>query len=60
MKVLRWANPSILVKEFMVTNISKEPWKKEINDNETRMWKTNMTIGIWNVRSLFWSGALIV
>jgi hypothetical protein len=44
----------------MVTNISKEPWKEEINDSETWMWRTNMNIGIWNVRSLFWSGALIV
>ena len=44
----------------MVTNFSKEPWKKEINDDETWMWKRNMNIGTWNVRSLFWSGALKV
>jgi mRNA deadenylase 3'-5' endonuclease subunit Ccr4 len=41
----------------MVTNFSKEH-KKEINDDETRMWKRNMNIGTWNVRSLFWAGAL--
>jgi len=40
-------------------NFSKEP-RKEINDNETWLWKRNMNIGIWNVRSLFWSGALVV
>jgi len=44
----------------MVTNFSKEPWKKEINDDETWMWKRNMNIRTWNVRSLFWSGALKV
>jgi len=38
-------------------NFSKEPQKKEINDDETWMWKRNMNIGIWNV-SLLWSGAL--
>jgi len=43
----------------MVTNFSKEPWK-EINDDETWMWKRNMNIGTWNVRSLFWSGAIKV
>jgi hypothetical protein len=41
-------------------NFSKEPHKKEVNDNETWMWKRNMSIGTWNVRSLFWSGTLIV
>jgi len=44
----------------MVTNFSKERWKKEINDDETWMWKRNMNIGTQNVRSLFWSGALKV
>ena len=43
----------------MVTNFSKEH-QKEINDDETRMWKRNMNIGTWNVRSLFWAGALKV
>jgi hypothetical protein len=41
----------------MVRNFFKEPQKKEINDGETWMWKRNMNIGTWNVRSLFWSGA---
>jgi exonuclease III len=31
-----------------------------INDDETWMWKRKMNIGTWNVRSLFWSGALKV
>ena len=44
----------------MVTKFSNEPWKKEINDDETWMWKRNMNIGTWNVRSLFWPGALKV
>ena len=45
----------------MVTNFSKEPQKEEINDDdEIWMWKRNMNIGTWNVRSLFWSGALKV
>jgi len=43
----------------MVTNFSKEPWKQEIDD-ETWMLKRKMNIGTWNVRSLFWSGALKV
>jgi len=43
----------------MVTNFSKEP-QKEINDDETWMWKRKLNIGTWNVRSLFWSGALKV
>ena len=41
----------------MVRNFSKEPQKKEINDGKKWMWKRNMNIGTWNVRSLFWSGA---
>jgi hypothetical protein len=41
----------------MVTNFSKEP-RKKVNDDETWVWKRNMNIGTWNVRSLFWSGAL--
>ena len=49
-----------VVKESMVMKFSNEPWKKEINDDETWMWKRNMNIGTWNVRSLFWSGALKV
>jgi len=44
----------------MVTNFSKEPQKKEINGDETWMWKRNINIGTRNVRSLFWSGALKV
>ena len=44
----------------MVKNFSKELRKKEINYVETRMWKRNMNIGKWNVRSLFWSGAIKV
>jgi hypothetical protein len=43
----------------MVMNFSKEP-QGEINDDETWMWKRNVNIGTWNVRSLFWSGALNV
>jgi hypothetical protein len=43
----------------MVMNFSKELQKKEIND-ETWMWKRNVNIGTWNVRSLFWSGTLKV
>ena len=38
-------------------NFSKEPRKKETKDDETWMWKRNMNIGTWNMRSLFWSGA---
>jgi hypothetical protein len=34
-------------------NFSKEPQKKEINDDETWMWKRNMNIATWNVGSLF-------
>jgi len=41
----------------MVMNFSTQPRKKEIND-ETWMWKRKMNIGTWNVRSLFWSGAI--
>jgi len=44
----------------MVTDFSKEPQKKEKNDNKTWMWKRNMHIGTWNVRSLSCSGALKV
>ena len=29
-------------------------------DDETWTWKMNMNIGTWNVRSIFWSGALKV
>jgi len=43
----------------MVTNFSKESWKEGITDDEW-IWKRNMKIGMWNVRSLFWSGALKV
>jgi len=41
----------------MVTNFSKEPRKEGITVDEW-IWKRNMKIGTWNVRSLFWSGAL--
>ena len=44
----------------MVMNFSKEPRKGKTKDDETWMWKRNINIGIWNVRSLFWSGALSV
>jgi len=44
----------------VVMNFSKERWKKEVDDDETWMWKRNMNIGTWNVRSLFWSGAIKV
>jgi len=40
----------------MVKNLSKEPRKEGITDDEW-IWKRNMKIGKWNVRSLFWSGA---
>ena len=40
-------------------NSSNEP-QKEMNDAETWMWKRNMNTAAWNVRSLFWSGALKV
>ena len=43
----------------MVTNCSKEPQKEGITDDEW-IWKRNMKIGMWNVRSLFWPGALKV
>ena len=29
-------------------------------DDETWTWKRNMNTGTWNVRSIFWSGALKV
>jgi len=37
----------------------KEPQKEGITDDEW-IWKRNMKIGMWNVRNLFWSGALKV
>jgi len=40
----------------MVKNFSKESRKEGITDDEW-IWKK---IGMWNVRSLFWSGALKV
>jgi len=40
-------------------NFLKEPWKEGIIDDEW-IWKRNMKIGTWNVRSLFWSRALKV
>jgi len=43
----------------MVTNFSKEPRKEGTADDEW-IWKRNKKIGMWNVRSLFWSGALKV
>ena len=43
----------------MVTNFSKEPRKEGITDDEW-LWKRNMKIGTWNVRGLFWPGALKV
>jgi len=41
----------------MVKNFSKECQKEGIIDDEW-IWKKIMKIGTWNVRSLFWSGAL--
>jgi len=43
----------------MIMNFSKEP-RKEINDDETWMWKRKMNIRTWTVRSLFWSGTVKV
>jgi len=40
-------------------NFLKEPQKEGITVDEW-IWKRNMKIGTWNVRSLFWSGALKV
>jgi hypothetical protein len=40
-------------------NFSKEPQKEGITDDEW-VWKSNMKIGMWNVRSLFWPAALKV
>ena len=40
-------------------NFLKEPRKEGITDEEW-IWKRNMKIGKWNVRSLFWTGALKV
>jgi hypothetical protein len=40
-------------------NFSKEPWKDGITDDEW-IQKRSMKIGTWNVRSLFWPGALKV
>jgi len=36
-----------------------EPGKEGITDDEW-IWKRNMNIGTWSVRSLFWLGALKV
>ena len=43
----------------MVMNFSKEPRKEGITDDEW-IWKRNMKIGSWNLRRLFWPGALKV
>jgi exonuclease III len=40
-------------------NFSKEPQKEGITDDEW-IWKRNMKIGTWNVRSMFWPGTLKV
>ena len=40
-------------------DFSKEPRKEGTTDNEW-IWKRNMKIGMWNERSLFWSGAVKV
>ena len=40
-------------------NFSKEARKGGITDDEW-IWKRNMKIRTWSVRSLFWSGALKV
>ena len=44
----------------MVMKFSKEPRKEMTKDDETWAWKRNMNTGTWNVRSIFWSGALKV
>ena len=46
-------------KKYTVANFSKEPQKEGITDDEW-IWKRNMKTGMWNVRSLLWSGALKV
>jgi exonuclease III len=41
-------------------NFSKKPRKETTKDDDTWIWKRNMNSGTWNVRRLFWSGALKV
>jgi hypothetical protein len=48
-----------LSKNYTVTNFSKEP-RKEGTINDKWIWKRDMKIGTWNLRSLFWPGALKV
>ena len=50
---------SQLSKKYTVTNFLKEPQKEGLTDDEW-IWKRNMKIEMWNVRSLFCSGALKV
>jgi len=59
LKFLQWAKPH-LNKQIHGYKFLKGASKKEINDDKTWMCKRNMNIGIWNVRSLFWSGTLKV
>jgi hypothetical protein len=40
-------------------DFSKEPRKEGTTDNEW-IWKRNMKIEMWNVRSLFWPGGVKV
>ena len=43
----------------MVTKFSKEP-RNEMTKDEVWNWKRYMSIGWWNVRGVFWPGALKV
>jgi hypothetical protein len=43
----------------MVINFLKEPRKEGIADDEW-IWKSNMKIGTWSVRNVFWPEALKV
>ena len=42
-----------------ISQFLEGPRKEGITDDEW-IWKRNMKIGTWNVRSLFWPGALKV
>jgi len=48
-----------LSNKYTVRDFLKEPQKDGITVDEW-IWKRNMKIGTWNVRSPFWSGALKV
>jgi hypothetical protein len=55
---LQQTNP-YLVKTKQLKKFLKKPRKEGITDNEWIL-KRNMKIGAWNVRRLFWPGALKV